>query len=435
MLESKKIPSEVMAKISEHDVTELTTFTHIADSQASLRSWAKEALGLDTATAPAHATTVAKLVASWEASKKRIAKQDDQEADARASGMPRQTLRGKHLEMRAAYTTKYNNKEKLSHGEIPSATYVDSLLDQLEDGELIAEPLTEVTSLEENRDEQAPSEIAWGGSCLRLKRTKKEVPMPTATEGLRHRHRLMSVKWLMVKTKFPSQRKFQDVTENTFPALTNHILGEKVMGLTFKDASGKVVGGPSWFQCMDYEMQIRKMMLELVNLENKGVGEAMKLAINDKDLREMHFSTPAGVNAALAAVRAATGESHRGMPPAQTMPGSADSAMAFGGDASALAIPASLTQFRKKSVNWTEQDGYICNVYQRGPCNGGCGQAHKCGFCLGPHSAMDCQHRPAGKGNPPKPKGAQKGKGKGGKDKSKAKGKAKAWGWPKKGAW
>ena len=49
--------------------------------------------------------------------------------------------------------------------------------------------------------------------------------MPTATEGLRHRHRLMSVKWLMVKTQFPSQKKLKDITKDT---LTAHILGEKV---------------------------------------------------------------------------------------------------------------------------------------------------------------------------------------------------------------
>ena len=89
----------------------------------------------------------------------------------------------------------------------------------------------------------------------------------------------MSVKWLMAKTKFPSQKKLTDITKETFAALTAHILGEKVMGLTFKDASGKVVGGSSWPQCLEYELQIRKLMLELVNLDGKGVGEAMKLAI------------------------------------------------------------------------------------------------------------------------------------------------------------
>ena len=63
--------------------------------------------------------------------------------------MPASSLKGKHLEMRQAYTNIYNKKVILPHSETPSSTYVDMMLDQLEDVEFLAETLQEVTSLEE----------------------------------------------------------------------------------------------------------------------------------------------------------------------------------------------------------------------------------------------------------------------------------------------
>ena len=431
VLESKKLPEEIMAHFVALDITEMSTFTHIADAAPDLRVWAKSAFFLDPTAAAKDSTNLAKILAAWEACKKRIKKQDDQESDQRAAGLPASSMKGKHVEMRQTYSTLHNNKVILPKSETPSSNYVDLMLDQLEDGEFMAESLREVTSLDEVLDVQEPSELGWApGGGFKLKRTKKEVPLPNTTEELRHRHRLMSVKLLMMKTKYPSRRVFKDITKDTIPSLTDHILGEKVKGLTFKDASGAVVGSAQWTQCIEFEHQLRLHAIDLVNLEGKSFGEAFKMAMANKDLREQHFSTPSSVNAAVAAAQAAVaGDRSRGQglslpaPPAAIMPWSAPAQQQQSPN------PLSENTFKKGFNWWSDTQGRVCTLFQRSRCGGGCGHAHICAYCHQQHGADACPQKPAGITPPqstwsPQPDDKGKAKGKG-KDKGQSKGKGK----------
>eukprot|EP00974_Lingulodinium_polyedra_P049155 4725126-Lingulodinium_polyedra.AAC.1 len=96
---------------------------------------------------------IAKVLDAWEAARDRVAKHTAMESEARAAGVPRQSLKSSHLSLRALFKERHGElKEKFC----PARAFIDWRLEQVEEGELKTEKLQEVISvLDEDDDTSA----------------------------------------------------------------------------------------------------------------------------------------------------------------------------------------------------------------------------------------------------------------------------------------
>ena len=114
-------------------------------------------------------------------------------------------------------------------------------LEQLEEGELSAESLTEVVAPVDVKDDNLELMLSTGGK-LRTKKGKQEVPPPRDSEDFRHRYKTMAACWAMVKCRHPHRSFLKDLTEHMWRDHVDWLLGPKVRGFKIKSADGHVTG-------------------------------------------------------------------------------------------------------------------------------------------------------------------------------------------------
>ena len=97
---------------------------------------------------------------AWEAATARKDRRKQEDAEQVVGGLPKQMLRSKHVELAKAYAIA--TKKRREPDELPAPCYIEARLDQMEDGEPVAEPLHEVLSKAE-----APKD-SWVGPVVML---------------------------------------------------------------------------------------------------------------------------------------------------------------------------------------------------------------------------------------------------------------------------
>ena len=427
ILDDKGVPAAVQGRLGHIGVTSLDVFAVIEDTSAGVRQWLVDVLGLDPDADLESRTNIAKVIAAWQASKKRVSTQDSLEAEQRSSKIPKTIMKGKHVEMRAAYVAAHRGGVVPDDKEMPSAAYVEAAIDQMEDGEFQVEPLSEVTTLEELQDEVLTAgELKMGSDGrLQFKRQKQTAREPTNSEQLRHRHRVMAVRWMMLTQRYPNRDVLKANDHDMWRLLSDYVLGPEVMGFEFKAPNGQIVGRPSWTQVLHYEFHIRKKALKTVNMKGTNLKDALMDAMTSEHLKNKEFLTPATTSVAVAAVHSAEASAPVAAPGAANLnwqprsSGARAQAPPPGPPPADSGHPSSRNQFKRQILSWHPDHGYICSPWQRNRCEGNCGMAHKCAFCLADHQAfVSCPFRPApqqaaGKGQKGAQKGARGGKGRG----------------------
>ena len=158
VLADREVDGEIQDLLSTQGFKTVPLFALLADSREELRGILRAApFALDPHGAAAEDAmkkriSMARIIDAWEAARNRVEEQNKVEAKRRAEGLPRQLPRSDHVALRKAW-------EKINgavHDKLfPSDTYVDARLEQVESGDLAAEPLTAVVSRDEDSD--APS--------------------------------------------------------------------------------------------------------------------------------------------------------------------------------------------------------------------------------------------------------------------------------------
>ena len=81
--------------------------------------------------------------------------------------------------------------------------------------------------------------------------------MPTTTEGLRQKYRIMRNCWLLAQMRQPARHLFSDLTVLTFPAFCDELLSAKNF-LQEKEIGGHKVIKPEWDLYLGYELELRR---------------------------------------------------------------------------------------------------------------------------------------------------------------------------------
>ncbi len=142
LLEERRVPRAVIAAIGHDDIVTVAQFAKTGRNEEGFYRWVEDDLGIKT-TDQGGRSLQARLADAWEAAQRHKEEAETMAGRARAMGLKPETMKGDQIELRKKYRQVAGTIE---NDEYPSYSYIDSRLEELEEGELIAEPLDAVTT-------------------------------------------------------------------------------------------------------------------------------------------------------------------------------------------------------------------------------------------------------------------------------------------------
>jgi len=93
------------------------------------------------------------------------------------------------------------------------------------------------------------------------------------------------------------------LTTNSFNALSDYVLGDKVLEL--KIPIHGVLGhlSPDWAIILQYELQLRRHAFKAVREDGRTINDAIQAAIRDTETKELFFTTPLALSGKVAGVK------------------------------------------------------------------------------------------------------------------------------------
>jgi len=291
LFDELQIPEQAQANLSAREIRKLGVFAKVEPSEDLFREWLKADLGLDPTNSIAERVSVAKLAEAWEAARQRATTTRKLEAEARVTGQTREMLKGTHLSLRRACARAHGHVEDR---RCPGRAYLENRLEQLDDGELEAEPLSKVTTV--SLEQESVSTSAAAGvdvrkdGVLHVVKGKRVAPLPTGPEQFRAVMKVMALHWEMVHLKGAGRSVLRDYTVDVFDKHVEYILGDEC--LLIGEANPTMSCTPSWELLMKYEFELRKFAIRKVNEGGATLAEGMALARSSVEHRTSYFITP-----------------------------------------------------------------------------------------------------------------------------------------------
>ena len=282
------IEDDHQRKLFTAGVDTLDKFSAFATGEPDLLTVLKEEFGLDPSASLAARGQVASFIAAWKASKVRVQRQAEVEAEQDTREWTKPIPTAEYLLLRQAYVKAHGT---LDERVLPSKEFLEKKLQEVEHGEFKAESLQEVTT----RDELDPDTLVpvWDSKgVMTVKRGSSRVPLPSNPEELRRRLNIMRNAYLMLRLKFPGRSDLQDIGADLFERYKEYLLGDYVHNLQARDSADSVVHTPPWQLVLSYEQAIRKQAFHYMVTESISMGAAWEKAWKDPVTKERHFATP-----------------------------------------------------------------------------------------------------------------------------------------------
>jgi len=414
LLSDKGVSPDIIAYLGHVGVTDTDVFAKSESTEAAMRAWIEEVVGLKAADGVEARMQVAKLLVVWERARERVQMQSRVEAEQKAMGQSRQMMPSSHLALRRAYVGIYGAVED---AECPGRHYLDMRFEQLEDGELIAESLSMVTTV---KDEQDSVDVDNMGikrdGTLHLRKGKKTVEPPQSPEQLRKFYRVMQTHWAFVALKDKARPILKDYSPGIWDKHVNYLLGEDGWGLEAKADDGVICARPSWGTILSWEFELRKRAMKYINEDGSTLEEALKAARKDNELRTKHLIAPVALSAQS---RKRGYGAHEEEPPwkkgaqgkGSKPKGGEDRGGKGGGKdrkgpdqkgkgkgkAPGKGDNVWFNRWRKDPALWrrfkllTPDNKQVCFSYQKGHCDThDCDKVHVCCLCGGSHPFQSC---------------------------------------------
>jgi len=291
LFDELQISEQVQANISAREIRKLGVFAKVEPSEDSFREWLKVDLGLNPTSSIGERVVVAKLAEAWEAARQRASTTRKLDAEARVSGQAREMLKGTHLALRRACARAHGTVEDR---RCPGRAYLENRLEQLDDGELEAEPLSKVTTVALEQESVASNTGAGvdvrKDGLLHVVKGKRTAPLPTGPEQFRAVMKVMALHWEMVHLKGAGRSVLKDYSVAVFEKHAEYILGDEC--LLIGEANPTMSCVPSWDLLMKYELEVRKLAIRKVNEGGATLAEAMAMARTSVEHRTSYFITP-----------------------------------------------------------------------------------------------------------------------------------------------
>ena len=393
ILQEAGVGEQIQYNIGQHYKT-VKRFSSIADDRAGLRTALRDDFGMQPDSA-ANRAAIAAVVSAWDSSKYAWEEEVKIRQEAKSLGTPRPLPHTDRTAMLRAL--EQNRGEEIGEREQPSTEYIALLLEEVEQDEIQAHPLDEITSKKDSQSQQLQSSLDQSGR-VRITRQRPKGKLPTTTEELRSKLRLEANAWLMIASKMRNKVYLRNLEQRHFDQYTEFLLGEKCYNMKVPTASGeKAALQPPWHILLDYEYELRSQALKKSRKEGIMLGVALMQATQDAELKELHFTSP--ITFASLQRPAKFGKwdqpAAAGSSPATAAKGSGGKGKGRGKKVKPnKSFPSTYLPGTKLELTTHTVDGQeICYRYNMkgSKCNGKCGRVHVCRVkgCGLQHAACD----------------------------------------------
>jgi hypothetical protein len=238
----------------------------------------------------------------------RVTEEVKQATDGRMLRLPAILSRPVLITLRKRYE---DEAGRTNDSVYPCAAMIEARLEEIEEGTCVAQPLSEVISIDQsNEEDYLFKEI---GTNIKVRKAPKAIAMPTSTEEIRQRFRTLAISYVLASYKHGSRLWVKTATMANFTWYVEHLLSDQVANLVMcrDDLSVR----PDWTTVLGYDLAMRKHAARAVLYEGLDWYAAIKAATLDLSLKERYFTTPTAVFNAMKRSGAST------VSPGQALPG------------------------------------------------------------------------------------------------------------------
>ena len=276
------------------------------------------------------------------------------------------------------------SKKFVTNATYPAECVVERRLQEVEQHNLQAEPLSEVPSSAEAKGDS--NNLDWVGGQLVVKKLSNNVALPVDSEGLRRRIMLLGASFSIPKMRFPTKTWLETASADVWSHHCDYILGERVayFGVTFGGRKHLV----DWGIVVGYEL------MHSIVYQNLDLEAALESARANTELREEYFTAPAMMatmaGAAEGAAYGARRERHHDPP---NTPYGSSSGKGKGVKGRGKGKRKNNATNAAELPRTTPDGKQICFAFNNEGCKEGkkCTRAHVCRQCFGQHKLFECK--------------------------------------------
>ena len=397
VLDDREVEPEIQDRLARGGILRLSLFVLLADSRAELRTLLGQQFGLDPAEggiSPAESLrrrlASARVLDAWEAGRVRVDTINKRDAERRSERLPKSLLKSEHIELRRAYEGRFG---RVPDKVWPADAYIEKRFEQVEEGEVAAEPLSEAVSRDLAQDGALGADFTREGT-IRVRKGANSIPLPKNSEELRLRIKTLGITFYLAMMKHGNRPYLSDCAPGIWLEHLDYVLGEDVMQLEATGADGKPLHKPDWSLVLSYELQLRKRMSRLVTYEGLTIGRGLLMARQDVEVKNRYFVTPLSFAAATAQRDPPPGGGYdRVRTPGPPRPGPWTPGRGSGKGTKNKGGKGSKNKTPKDWHSETPDGRKICFAWNNRDekCRGGCGFVHVCRRCFGDHPAHACR--------------------------------------------
>lgn len=396
ILAERDVSDHLQFQIAEAGYRTMGLFVAMVDSKTELRGAFKDLFGLDPAEAgltpdviKERRINVARLTDCWDATSRRCDEASRVQAEQKASRLPVTISRSIHITLRRRFETDHG---KVQDRSWPCQQLIERRYEEVEEGDLKPDMLTEVCSLEEVQEEVIGAVLDRDGA-IRMKRAAKTVPMPASSEQLRQRIKILATTFVLAGYKHSNRPWLRTSTLEVWRNHVDYILSDEIYGFEITTPSGTKVQAP-WSIVLSYEYQVRKRACRLIMMDGLGFQDAMESARRCTVTKEQFFSTPIALSAAVEKRKRPDEVDQRARGRGRGQGGKGAAAKQKGGSTvkGGNGRGKGGKDGKKGTRSQTPDGRKICYGFQAKNCTRGanCPFVHICSGCLGDHPFSEC---------------------------------------------
>ena len=286
MMSEHNVPLATMHTLAKRGVKTIGRLAALEDNRGEFRTTITELADINMQVMGVEGKMiVTDLIQVWEAANHTVKAELETKASHAASGadIPLPIPKRTYNAMEAAFK---EQNGKLKDTAAPGLPLMALTLDMVETNAPYAEPLANVASKADGEDDLVFDVHDPRGAVRSVHRKIKKVPVPTGPEDLRRRYAVLENALLYAQLKHSANRWLAEFGRGDFADLAEYLLGDEVLNL---EAAKETNTPVPWATILKYEYQIRKKAMDIVKDEGKGLRTAIKQAMTDTELRNMHF--------------------------------------------------------------------------------------------------------------------------------------------------
>ena len=288
LFDREKVSAPLQAMFFHIGITTNAKLSSFAANVEELKDVLAKEFEVDAKKSLKERVEVANVICVYQRACSRTTKLDELAGELEARRMQKPLPSSEYLAMIAAWENKW---WPLEERDKPARNYLEKKSDELEQGELRAEPLTSVLNYTED-DQEVITPVFDASGTLKMKKGSTSIPEPANPEQLRHRIGLLGTGLMCLAMRNPNRVFLQGLTPQTFQSYLSYILGDYVWQLTGRSSEGYTVAKPSWDQLLVYEHEIRRKAWRLVYATSCPFAQALETAWKDPVTKERFFTTP-----------------------------------------------------------------------------------------------------------------------------------------------